>query len=83
MFYIFIVQDNILRVIKCRCILSGQSRYVIVELLSQKYAPVATFVNHGLYISKCLSIQVELQNGSCDFFFMAISRSRSRANVKH
>ena len=26
------------------------------------------FVNHGLYISKCLSIQVELQNGSCEFF---------------
>ena len=42
---------------------------LVMELLmSQKYAPVATFVNHGLYISKCLSIQVELQNGSCDFF---------------
>ena len=42
---------------------------LIVELLmSQKYAPVATFVNPGLYISKCLSMKVELENGSCKFF---------------
>ena len=30
--------------------------------------PWPLFVNPGLYTSKCLSMKVELENGSCDFF---------------
>ena len=35
--------------------------------MSQKYAPVVIFVKVDFYISKCSSILLGSQNGSCEF----------------